>query len=217
MKKALSIFIIGLLIIAVIGANALNVDKKQINSDNQHHELKNTDEGGYTHTILVAVATSQNCYPCDYMNTFMYSLFNNDTHDFHYVDMIVYDKNGNILNSWADYWAKRHNIYKQPSLIFDGGYKKHTGYQGLDDIPENIVACGNRDVWDITADMTVLWFGDATIQIDIDIQNNENEEYSFYLRTFVTEKNSRYQTYFNNFYHYGFLDFAIFGNNIDSQ
>jgi hypothetical protein len=212
MKKALIIFITGLLIISVIGVNALNIDKKQIISKYEPYETSKTKENGYTHTVLVGVATSQNCYPCDYMNTFMYSLYNNATHDFHYVDMIVYDEDGNVLNSWADYWAKRYNILKQPTLVFDGGYKIHIGYQSLNNIPAYIDECGNRDIWDITADMTVLWLGEATIQIDINIQNDENEDYSFYLRTFVLEKNSRYKTYFNHFYHHGFLDFAIFGN-----
>ena len=84
----------------------------------------------------------------------------------------------------------------------------------MDEIVEKIQECGNRVVWDISADMTVLWMGNATIQIGISIKNNENEDYKFYLRTFVTKRNSRYTTYFNDLYHYGFLDFAIFGNTI---
>ncbi len=213
MKKAVSIFVIGLFIIGGLGVNAL-YNEKMNNLKFMGGEKKTTEGNMYTHTVLVGVATSQNCAPCDYMNTFMYSLHNNETHDFHYVDMIVFDYEGNILNSWANYWVKRYNIYKQPSLVFDGAYKKHTGYQSLDDITNNIEECGNRNVWDITADMTVFWLGDATIKIDIYIQNNEDKEYSFYLRTFVTEKYSRYQTYFKHSYHYGFLDFAIFGDSI---
>ena len=214
MKKLLLSLIFGILIISVIGANAIFLYNENIDSIDQNINFEKNEKKAYSHFVLIGVATSQNCYPCDYMNSFIYSLYNNETHDFHYVDMIVYDKVGNILNSWADYWAKRYNIYKQPTLVFDGGYRKHTGYQSLDNIPAYIDQCGNRDVWDITADMTVLWLGDATMQIDINIENNENEDYSFYLRTFVTEENSRYKTYFNNIYHYGFLDFAIFSNSL---
>ena len=212
MKNAIISFIIGFLIISLSGISAINIEKINGNNISQYPEENKISKKTYSHSVLVGVATSQNCYPCDYMNSFIYSLYNNETHDFHYVDMIIYDKNGNILNSWADYWAERHNILKQPTLIFDGGYKKHIGYKNLENIPAYIDECGSRDVWDLNAEMSVLWVGDATIQIDINIENHENEEYKFYLRTFVTEKNSRYRTYFNNIYHYGFLDFAIFGN-----
>lgn len=206
-KKHIEIYLISLCtIFLVFSSPNLTVFGNDVNS--------NDEGGGYTHTVLVGVATSQNCAPCDYMNTFMYDLYNDHTYDFHYVDMIVYDHDGNVLNSWAKFWAKRYYVYKQPSLVFDGGYKIHIGYQSLDQILEKIEECGNRDVWDITADMTVLWMGNATIQIGISIKNNENEDYKFYLRIFVTERNSRYTTYFNQWYHYGFLDFVIFGNTI---
>ena len=212
MKKALSIIIVIILLSIILGASTLNSEEQKELS----YDIKKIarDSNRSSHSVLIGVATSQNCYPCDYMNSFIYNLYNNDTHDFYYVDMIVYDYSGNILNSWANYWANRYNIYKQPTLVFDGGYKKHIGYKNLDQIIENIEECENREVWDLDADMNIIWLGDANIQIDINIKNNENEEYSFYLRTFITEKNSRYQTYYHNIYHYGFLDFAIFGETI---
>jgi hypothetical protein len=213
MKKALSIIVVVILLTIILGANALNSEEQK---NELFYDFKNLvrDKNRSTHSVLIGVATSQNCYPCDYMNSFIYNLFNNETHDFYYVDMIVYDYSGNVLNSLAKYWANKYNIYKQPTLVFDGGYKKHIGYKNLDQIIENIEECETRDVWDLDADMNIIWLGDANIQIDINIKNNENEEYSFYLRTFITEKNSRYKTYNHNIYHYGFLDFAIYGETI---
>jgi hypothetical protein len=55
----------------------------------------------------------------------------------------------------------------------------------------------------------VSWLGDATIQVDITIENNENTQYNGHIRACITEIISRYDTYYGNPYHFGFLDYAF--------
>jgi hypothetical protein len=57
--------------------------------------------------------------------------------------------------------------------------------------------------------MTVLWLGDATIQIDIIIENNEASDYNGHIRAAITEIVSRYNTYYGEPYHFGFLGHAF--------
>jgi len=142
----------------------------------------------YTHTVFVEIATSQNCKPCHSWNQNIYEAYTSGNYDFEYVEMIVFDHNGKVLNEKALNWDKNYKIGKYPTSISDGDYKRIVGdYPGL--IPNALNACGNRAIPDIMASIILSWLGNATIQVDITIGNNEETRYNGYIRACITDNN----------------------------
>jgi outer membrane lipoprotein-sorting protein len=162
----------------------------------------------YTHTVFAGVVTGQFCEPCDQWGLLMYNTYNSGSYDFHYVEMITHDYNGQKLNLDADDWRKNYSIYAFPTTVFDGDYTRIQGNQPSE-LPNALNTCGNRAVTDISAQINVSWLGNATIKVKIIIQNHEQSQYTGLIRAFITEIVSRYKTYYGNDYHYGFLDYAF--------
>ena len=162
----------------------------------------------YSHTVFVEIATSQNCKKCHDWNQYIHEAYSSGDYDFVYVEMIQYDHDGRVLNEKAHDWAINYNIFGYPTSIFDGDYKRIVGNESIQ-IPDVLDACGNRDVKDITANMIVSWLGDATFTVNITIQNNEETQYNGYIRACITEIESRYDTYYGDPFHFGFLDYAF--------
>ncbi|MCK5261578.1 MAG: hypothetical protein KAJ44_05315, partial [Thermoplasmatales archaeon] len=162
----------------------------------------------YSHTVFVGVATSQNCPPCHTWNQDMHDAYVSGLYDFEYVEMIGFDHNGSVLNEKADDWASGYDIIEFPTSIFDRDYERIAG-NNTGELPGALDACGNRTVEDITANMTVSWLGNATIEVNITVQNNEETQYNGHILAFITEIVSRYDTDGGDPYHFGFLDFAF--------
>jgi hypothetical protein len=172
-----------------------------------------TSSNYYSHTVFVGVGTSQNCKPCDDWNENIYNLYSSGEFDFEYVEMIEFDHDGKVLNEKANEWSESFDIDSYPTSLFDRDYERIIGNHP-EDLAENIDICGNRLVNDISANMDLFWLDEGKIQVDINIQNNEQTEYFGHIRAFITEILSRYDTYYGNPYHFGFLDYA-YDTNID--
>ncbi len=166
----------------------------------------------YTHTVFVEVATSQSCQPCDPWSQNMHDAYISGDYDFEYVEMIIFDHAGAVLFEKAKVWKNNYSISVYPTSIIDGDYQRITGNRP-EELQGKLDASGERAVADIEAIMTVSWLGDATITVNISIQNNEGTEYNGYIRACITEIVSRYDTDEGNPYHFGFLDYAF--NNKD--
>ncbi|UCF50708.1 MAG: hypothetical protein JSU91_04295 [Thermoplasmatales archaeon] len=167
-----------------------------------------TPISGYTHTVFSEICTSQNCKNCDEWSQNVYEAYVSGDYDFNFVEMIRFDHDGYVLNEEVNNWAINYSILAIPNSIFDGDFERIVGsYPVL--LPNALNSCGNREVADITADMMVSWLGEGTIQVDITIENNENTQYNGQIRACITEIVSRYDTYYGNPYHFGFLDYAF--------
>jgi hypothetical protein len=203
MKKIAYLIICILLISIFVGS---------IQADEISKNVNNQPKPGmtYTHTVFAGVVTGQFCEPCDAWSETMYNTYESGNYDFEYVEMITHDKSGQKLNKEADDWRKNYSIYGYPTTVFDGDYVRFQGDQP-DQLPIALGTCGNRAVADISADLILTWYGDATFKIDVVIQNGEHSTYNGYIRVFISEIVSRYKTYYGNPYHHGFLDFAITG------
>ena len=175
------------------------------------NEIKDLDSisEDYTHTVFLEIANTQFCGGCDFWNKDVYELYSKGDYDFEYVNMIVYGPDGwnDILNLDAYSWNNQYNISKYPTTILDGNYRK-LQYQPYT-LPFTIEECGIRDVRDITTDIKLNWLGNATIKIDISIENNEDIPYNGYIRAAITEITSRYSTVNNSKFNFGFLDYAF--------
>jgi hypothetical protein len=86
------------------------------------------------------------------------------------------------------------NLYGFPTVYFDGGYKVNVGAGSVPSAKAaykvSLVACESRPVDDIEVEMTVLWLGDATMDITVEITNNTARTYGGTLRSYVTELES---------------------------
>jgi hypothetical protein len=162
----------------------------------------------YSHTVFVGVATSQNCAPCHSWNQNLHDAYISGEYDFEYAEMIGFDHDGHALIQKARDWANSYGIGAYPTSILDGDYQRIVGNHP-DQLPATLDACGNRAVVNITANMNISWLGNATINVDIVIQNNEGMQYNGYIRAFITEIVSRYDTDGGDPYHFGFLDYAF--------
>ena len=162
----------------------------------------------YSHTVFVGVGTSQNCPPCHPWNQHIHTEYESGMYDFEYVEMIEFDHDGLVLNYKAHEWAESYGITGYPTSIFDRDYQRIYGNHP-EELPGALDACGNREVADIAANMTVSWLGNATIEVNITIQNNEETQYNGHILAFITEIVSRYDTDGGDPYHFGFLDFAF--------
>jgi hypothetical protein len=167
-----------------------------------------TSNNNYTHTVFVGVGTSQICTGCHDWTQYIHDIYSSELYDFEYVEMIVYNLSGDELNENALKWANNHSITTFPTSIFDGNYERINGTE-FDQFTEKLDNCGYRPVKNITANITVLWMGNATIKINISIKNNEEVPYDGHIRAFISEIVSRYTTYNGSAFHFGFLDFAF--------
>lgn len=213
MRKIIFLIVIEILILSGFGVNGFNNDDENIYSETLFSEYKNFKGEDFTHTVFLEIGNTQFCGGCDFWNSDVYELYSKDDYDFEYVNMIVYGPDGwdDILNNKAFVWNNLYNITKYPTSILDGEYRR-LNYQPYT-LPIYIDECGSRDVRDISAELMLNWLGNATIKIDIRVENNENKLYNGYIRTAITEITSRYITVFNSSFNFGFLDYA-FNKNI---
>ena len=168
-----------------------------------------TSRDSYTHTVLVEVGTAQWCPPCHYWNNNIYTAYNSGLYDFEYVEMIVRDHSDGILNMDAyKRMINNYGIAAYPTSVFDGDYLRLEGNYPAQ-LPGLLNTCGNRAVADLEADMIVYWFGNATINVNINIQNNEATQYNGHIRAYIVEITSRYDTVYGADYHNGFLAYAF--------
>ena len=125
--------------------------------------------------------------------------------------MIVFDQNGHVLNYEALNWSNNYFIMAYPTSIFDGDFQRITGNH-IEQLPDILDACGNRTVVNITANITIAWLENCTINVSITIQNNEYTQYNGHIEAFINEYISRYATPEGEPFHFGFLDFAFHEN-----
>jgi len=170
--------------------------------------MKIKEESDYSHTVFAGIALTQGCVPCHNWNQEIYNAYISGDYDFYYSSMIVWDKDGDVLNRKAYDWDSEYGVTTYPTSIFDGDYLRIIG-NIPEDIPDALNTCGNRTVANITANLTLSWVGNATINITATIQNNEATQYNGSIRAFITEIISRYKTAQGDPFYFGFLDFAF--------
>ncbi|KPL00071.1 MAG: hypothetical protein AMJ90_08835 [candidate division Zixibacteria bacterium SM23_73_2] len=103
-----------------------------------------------------------------------------------------------------------YNLYAVPAVFFDGGYQVDVGAGSIPGAEAEyrplIEVCGSRPVPDLDLGISFTWLGDASMNIQVEIQNNDTSMYEGYLRVYVCEIRSSlgWGTYFN----FPFLDYA---------
>ncbi|UCF13407.1 MAG: PKD domain-containing protein [Thermoplasmatales archaeon] len=201
MTKKITYILISMLIISTFSV-AISSTRSSINLISE-----GTDQV-YSHTVFAGIITAQVCGPCHNWSQNVYNTYVSGDYDFEYASMIVFDELGNVLNRDAENWSNSYGFSSTPTSILDGDYQRIVG-DNLPQLPGVINLCGNRTVTNITANITVSWLGNGTINVSIIIQNNELVQYNGTIQAFITEISSRYNTSLGVPYHLGFLDFAF--------
>jgi len=199
--------LVGLLLLSGFKVSAYIIDNNSIPT----HSLKNPlnlEEN--THSVFVEIASSQTCPGCTTWNSVLIDVYDTGNYDFEYVTMICFGTGGydDILNTEAYNWKNFYDISATPTSILDGDYKRMAG-SSASTFLTRFQECWERTVRDIDASMALTWLGNATIQIDIEIENNENFQYNGYIRLPISEIVSRYKANNGDDFYFGFLDYAI--------
>ena len=201
MTKKITYILISMLIISTFSV-AISSTRSSIRL------ISEGSDQDYSHTVFAGIIYAQVCGPCHNWSQNVYNTYVSGDYDFEYASMIVFDELGNVLNMDAYNWSNSYGFSSTPTSIFDGDYQRIVG-DNLNQLPGVINICGNRTVTNITANITVSWLGNATINVSIVIQNNELAQYNGHIQAFITEISSRYNTSLGVPYHLGFLDFAF--------
>jgi len=205
MKKNLIFVVITILLLSSIGVSQEIGPRESTNQKDAETSISDP-----THTVFAEYATTTWCPNCPYASEALYEIYNTESFPFLYVTLIS-DVNPNARNrSWFGYF----NVVI-PSVYFDGGIDFYIGNAGSVHSTANaysdiIQELGMRsDVKDIDIETSVVWDGNAKMTIEVTVVNNENGLYIGFLKTYITEIESRWNDFSGNPYHYGFLDFAI--------
>ena len=177
------------------------------------NEMKGIDKlkEEFSHTVLAEYGGITRCPYCPAASELLYRLYTSSEYQFYYITFVI-DKNSA---------AKRRMVWGYldrfvPTTYFDGGYMISLGSNETE-YRNAIEKCGARDVHDINMEMTAKW-EEGKIIINLCIENLEKRPYLGWLRVYVTEKESRWQDYNGNSFHFALIDFAsnkpvfLFGN-----
>ena len=108
--------------------------------------------------------------------------------------------------------ASRNDEFKPsgfPTVMFDGGFEEVVGAQSSNGpYDEAVDSCISRDAPSIDVDVTCIDQGSSRLRIDVDLTNNEAEDYSGRLLINIVEVVSRYLDHDGNNYPYSLLGYA---------
>ena len=155
-----------------------------------------------THTVLVEACTASFCSPCAVAAAYMHDIYESGQYDFNYV-ALVSDK-----NPYASQRCAELGVSGIPDYVFDGDYTRWVGSGGLPGAyTSRLTACEKRTVADVEFILDVTWLENGKLDVIVDLINIEETPYVGHLHAYVTEMESRWDTYSGQPYH-----FAMIGN-----
>jgi len=201
MRKIILLSIVFLMLVVPI-ASAMEILSNDNSMKNNEKQSLSQD---FTHSVLVEYGSLTTCPPCVTANAQLKSIYNSDDYDFNYVTL-VWDKG----NARVRARLQELTINNVPDVYFDGKYSNIIGGQ-TNEIPyiNEIVQAGERDVPDLDIDLDVVWVGNGILKISGIVNNNEPEPYNGIIRTYIVEKESRWNDNGGNPYHFAVLDIPI--------
>ena len=184
--KIFPFFIVGILILYGLDVVAFKSNEEYMILENFKEETILSIKPKYSHTILAEFGTTTWCGWCKYAHGALKNLYLGEWDPFFYVTMIA-DKNMHAANRiWNDY-----NCYGYPTVFWDGGNVVNGGSGSIpgamDTYNKTIIQCGTRTVPDIDINLNVNWLGNATMDIDVSVDNDDANTYGGYIRVYVIE------------------------------
>jgi hypothetical protein len=201
--------VILLLLISTVSGVSMSINKSTVTISNTSNLYPQTfDE--YTHTSFVEACTASWCSPCATAAAIMNDIFYSGDYDFYYVSLVS-DK-----NIYANARCSELNVSYIPDYVFDGGFTRYVGSAGLPNAYKSrLYSCGTRIFAEIDLDLNVIWNGDAELDINLNITNNEGVTYEGHLHVCVTEIESRWNTNSGQPYHFAMVGDYAFNENVN--
>ena len=130
---------------------------------------QNMKTENFTHTVFIDQATATYCQFCPSAANALKDIYDSQDYPFYYV-ALVGDKNDIAYERLKN----DYNLYAYPTIFMDDGYKtKVGGGYSENSYRISIESCGLREVHDLDLTLSVEWKGDNTIEINVNITNNE--------------------------------------------
>jgi hypothetical protein len=163
----------------------------------------------FTHTVFIEEGTATWCPNCPNAAEALYNIYNSSEYPFYYVAE-VYDRSSVAQQRfWIHYRGMAF-----PTIFLDGGNSSVVG--SATTVPQTetlfrpaIVDAGARAVHPLALTTNVTGHGDAKLDITVSVTNTGTTTYFGFLRTYVTEIQSRWIAENGHPYHYALLDYAI--------
>lgn len=186
--------------IVICGFLCLSSTSSMINSIDSSKNTKNENP-----MVFAEYATATWCPQCPNASETLFDLQSEDS-SFSYVTLVV-DK-----NQVAQKRSRDFTNYAIPSVYFDGGYVQYIGSnESLESIYSSFInECKqrtNRNQLSMAGNLSIL--EDNSIQISIDITNDGKQTYFGKIKTYITLKESQWNDYDGNKYHFSLIDFAL--------
>jgi hypothetical protein len=203
-KVAILIVAVTLFISPFVAASTMTV------SDNDQSKTTTPITAStFTHAVFIEEGTTTWCPSCPNAAEALYSLYQSGQYPFYFVALVTNQNSVAQDRFWGHYRGKAI-----PTLFFDGGFNQTVGSGSTPGQTELIytpliVNTGERTVHPIELNTSVGGHNDAKLDITITVKNTGSKPYFGYVRSYVTEIQSRWKNYHGDYYHFGFLDYAI--------
>lgn len=201
MKKYIIVGILAFLIVMPIAGSSIQTEEGKINNVT----LSKIEKQNFTHTVLTEYLTQTTCGPCVTASSQLYSIYNSGDLDFYYISLVGDQANLNVRSRMVEL-----GVEYVPDVNFDGAYKKLVGAQTSEILyRDSISQSGQRVVPDIDINVDVNWLGGGNLKITITVINNEVDKFNGHLRTYIVEKESRWNDNSGKPYHYAAIGIPL--------
>ena len=182
----------------------LTVTDNYDNGGNDTTTATITEPPEITHTVLAEYGSFTTCQSCPTASKQLYAMYTSQNYDFYYVTLVIDE------SPRAEQRASEFGITLTPDVYFDGGYERVYGKQpSTKSYRDAITDCKDRTVPDLDINVSVVWKGNAVLEVNITLFYNESGEYNGVLRTYIVEPVSRWNGYDGEAAHFGLLDYSV--------
>ena len=170
----------------------------------------------FTHAVFAEEFTATWCVYCPSAAENLMKVYDEIPNEPYYHDKfffvaLITDVNDKADERMGDY----PDVTGYPTVVFDGNDEKVSGGQSDTSNYESAIDnVGQREDTDISLDVEMNHHGGDELELFVEMTWNEdaslgNPTFNGFVRAYIVEKESRYNNYDGDPYHFGFLDYAI--------
>ena len=170
----------------------------------------------FTHAVFAEEFTATWCVYCPSAAENLMKVYDEIPNEPYYHDKfffvaLITDVNDKADERMGDY----PDVTGYPTVVFDGNDEKVSGGQSDTSNYESAIDnVGQREDTDISLDVEMNHHGGDELELFVEMTWNEdaslgNPTFNGFIRAYIVEKESRYNNYDGDPYHFGFLDYAI--------
>ncbi len=170
----------------------------------------------FTHAVFGEEFTATWCVYCPSAAENLMKVYDDIPNEPYYHDKFFFVALITDVNDKADQRMDDYpDVTGYPTVIFDGNDEKVSGGQSdTSNYEQAVDNCGQRDDTDISLAIEMNHLGADQLEVSVKMTWNEdgtlgNPTFDGFIRAYIVEKESRYNNYDGDPYHFGFLDYAF--------